>query len=31
MGETNYIQKEQEKREIDHLIFQEMEADLCES
>lgn len=31
MGETNYIQDEQEKREIDHLIFQEMEAEVCES
>lgn len=31
MAETHYTQKEQEKRDIDHLIFQEMEADLCES
>lgn len=31
MGETYYIQKEQDKGDIDHLILQEMKADLCES
>lgn len=31
MRDTYYTQKEQEKGDTDHLIFQEMEADLCES
>lgn len=31
MEETHYIQKGQEKGDIDHLIFQETEADQCES